>query len=428
MLHSRRRPRLYKDDKHRSQINFEPGTPSPLPAQCKQREPGTSPGAASGGSLLHATDIRQAPLRLPAAPPSSSPALRPSSPATVWRPLLPVPGIPSRPGGSWMDKSQDAAEQGRPPVVPPDSPAPLALCGAPTWLPAVLLLPALLKKRRKRSRRWRWRWRRWRRRRLAVPGQGHGEPAHQRRRPPEQRTALRPGAPSEPRLPLSPPASPAQVSRAPRGAPAPHMLVISIAHDVMASAAEVQRPLPEEQGAPRIPPPLTQPQARRGPWWLCAGRDWLQGRSATRFHPSRERGRRGGGGGGGGAPAAARCCCHSPSQETLHWRGKAACCASSRAPALLQPCEGHARPQKPPLLTVDGRSTWIASRFWADTSLPTGWFSWVAHGLRDVLLPSTAAPSTCFLQKQAVKKTKKNPPPPPPPTLTQTCSWTSERQ
>lgn len=67
------------------------------------------------------------------------------------------------------------------------------------------------------------------------------------------------------RVSLSPPpASPAQVSRAPRGAPAPHMLVISIAHDVMASAAEVQRPLPEEQGAPRIPPPLTQPRARRG--------------------------------------------------------------------------------------------------------------------------------------------------------------------
>lgn len=84
-----------------------------------------------------------------------------------------------------------------------------------------------------------------------------------------------------------PPASPAQVSRAPRGAPAPHMLVISIAHDVMASAAEVQRPLPEEQGAPRIPPPLTQPRARRGRGGFARGAIGCRGGAQLDSTPAR---------------------------------------------------------------------------------------------------------------------------------------------
>lgn len=143
---------------------------------------------------------------------------------------------------------------------------------------------------------------------------------------------------------LSPPASPAQVSRAARGAPAPHMLVISIVHDVMASAAEVQRPLPEEQGAPRIPPPLTQPQARRGEAVvalrgarLAAGAE----RNSIPPQPGAQRRRR------RGSSCSLLLSFPKPGDFALAKKGGLLRFVS-RAPALLQPCEGHARPQKPP--------------------------------------------------------------------------------
>lgn len=119
------------------------------------------------------------------------------------------------------------------------------------------------------------------------------------------------------------------------------MLVISIAHDVMASAAEVQRPLPEEQGAPRIPPPLTQPQARLGRGGFARGAIGCRGGAQLDSTPA------------GSAAEEEKeglqlLAAVIPDARRLCICEQAACCASSRAPALLLPCKGHARPQKPP--------------------------------------------------------------------------------